>query len=746
MQNLHNTYVQNLAQFPVFYSVLSEQLGVSVTSLHTVEVGLLPCDGYGHWAWTFPERNSKGVVVGITKRYPNGKKMAITGSKRGLIYAKNQTHTTRYEQRNWVRVSPDYPCPVCNKSDGCMYPNGEYENPNAVVCVHVSEGSDRPLSEDAPGFLHILDPVRQRRVSLLLPSEHPILVVEGASDVCAAFDLGFTAVGRPSALGGGKDLTDLLGGCDCIIVGENDAGAGRRGMETTFTLLKDARVSCSKVMPPDGIKDLRQWKQTGLTQTELLDYIEKTKETTLGSSTFEDNAGPTIAKAWLRTKTVDGKLHFRIFHKGFVEFSGKCYEQLDDLSVRGDIYKYLEDKDYTTDEGVIKKYKPSKTKVNDVIDACSAICPIKRPWPVWLDDRDGPDPVRLVVFKNGILDINDYIKGKVTLYNPTPDLFTFNVLPYNFDESVESRLWNSVLPDIVEGDDERVRFFSQWFGYNIVPDMSQEKFLLMKGPPGSGKSTVLRTMTSMLGRNNWATTDFDSLSYRFGFESLMGKLAAVIGDETAMQRGQENVVLKRILNIVGRDPINIQVKFKDSMPDIHLRCRFTFAMNDYPAFKDPDQALKRRIIIMPFNKTFVDNPDTSLKDQLDIEASQGKLINFALRGLKDLYTNNEFAIPSISQRHHQAFLEFVSPMVEFAKQCIIVDPAYGEPVDYLYAVWKWWITREGRNVCLKGTFVRNLCTYMNAVHIRENETDNSQRVIMGVKINKWAKEGQAKGV
>jgi len=68
---------------------LAEQLGVSTASLNELRVGYgeLAC----RWCWSFPERNSSGLVVGISRRLVepvNGTgKLQVPGSRRGLSYA-----------------------------------------------------------------------------------------------------------------------------------------------------------------------------------------------------------------------------------------------------------------------------------------------------------------------------------------------------------------------------------------------------------------------------------------------------------------------------------------------------------------------------------------------------------------------------------------------------------------------------------------------------------------------------------
>ncbi len=60
---------------------LALKLGVSVQALRELWTGW---DGK---AWTFPERNSTGLIVGISRRFEDGSKRCATGSRRGLTYS-----------------------------------------------------------------------------------------------------------------------------------------------------------------------------------------------------------------------------------------------------------------------------------------------------------------------------------------------------------------------------------------------------------------------------------------------------------------------------------------------------------------------------------------------------------------------------------------------------------------------------------------------------------------------------------
>ncbi len=97
-----------------------------------------------------------------------------------------------------------------------------------------------------------------------------VLIVEGPSDVAAAITMGLTAVGKPNNLGGADHLAELLAphvaaGVPVLVLGENDRKAdgqwpGREGAEKTAQALADAwGVPVSWALPPEGVKDLRDW-------------------------------------------------------------------------------------------------------------------------------------------------------------------------------------------------------------------------------------------------------------------------------------------------------------------------------------------------------------------------------------------------------------------------------------------------------------------------------------------------------
>lgn len=137
--------------------------------------------------------------------------------------------------------------------------------------------------------------------ALFLPTGHvaakgDLLIVEGPTEAAAAIDLGFAVIGRPSCsayVRGTIDYIRLLSirrgsPVDAVIVANRDVRKvnritgkpfwpGQRGAGVLFRALLSACRSVRVVMPPRGIKDLRDWYRAGLKRRELLSIIERAR-------------------------------------------------------------------------------------------------------------------------------------------------------------------------------------------------------------------------------------------------------------------------------------------------------------------------------------------------------------------------------------------------------------------------------------------------------------------------------------
>ena len=130
---LFQTYQQNV--YPAMLEYLAEDLGVSTDSLTTIGVGY----EFVGPSWIFAERDAKGEIIGLIRRFDNGKKYTVAGSKRGLTYAINPNYgkeNDRYipGRHNWVRCSAALSCPICSRKKWCMVSAEDIDNPPAVLC------------------------------------------------------------------------------------------------------------------------------------------------------------------------------------------------------------------------------------------------------------------------------------------------------------------------------------------------------------------------------------------------------------------------------------------------------------------------------------------------------------------------------------------------------------------------------------------------------------------------------------
>lgn len=727
---------------PVLLKKISEQLGVSEDALRALEIGY----SLHNNCWVIPERNETGNIIGLSLRQWNGKKYMFPGSKRGLIYVPNIHNSPvssgyKAGPDNWTRTSEDNPCPICGKPDWCLVSSEMPQDPKAVLCCRVQNGASKSLGQ--AGFLHILKPEGELTEvgSVLLPSEHPLLIVEGASDVAAALDINMVAVGRPSNTGCLDKLSQLIAGRDVVVLGENDAGAGKEGMEKAFEILRPNAKTISKLMPPEGIKDLRQWINQGISQ-ELFLNLTRTKGETAHEDTILVSIAPMeLAKQFLETTYYqDDIFTLRIYHGSWYAYNGQCYKEIDRTVLRQQLYQYLGDKQFKkirVGGFDILNYDPTRYKIDEIIDALLAWCPIRRDEiPCWLDKDRRSNPKHILVFSNGYIDIDEYTDGAFKLHEPTPRFFSLSSYPYAFDPNATHALWDKFLNELFVDDPLKISLLQEWFGYNLIPDNSQEKFVMLLGPTRAGKGTILDVLTFILGEDQVLATSFKDYTRRFAIFPFLGKLAAVIGDVSVGSNYDATEALNILKRITGNDVIMIERKGKDiTQTCIKLYTRFTMAANVMPQLPDFARTIESRMMVIRFLKSFMGKEDTTLKSRLRHEAPG--ILLWALEGLRRLQKNRDFTLPASHGQVLRRVRSEITPFVEFIEDYCSLGESDDHYImtQHLYDCWKTWAIEHGEKLrTIRWLTQSVLALYPGTRLTRRVTSRGRKRIIYGIRL------------
>ena len=231
-------------------------------------------------------------------------------------------------------------------------------------------------------------------------------------------------------------------------------------------------------------------------------------------------------------------------------------------------------------------------------------------------------------------------------------------------------------------------------------------------------------------------------------QPLEGTLATLIGDAKTPHARESDSALEKLLQIVGGDPVTINRKGITQLPIVQLKCRFTMAMNELPAFADYANALEPRLNLLHFENSYIGREDRHLKARLNKEANAGKLINFALRGLKRLRENQIFTLPESSYVLQNQFRTISNPIHEFAAECCeFVATAQDRNSktfwlikNELYEAWRNWCKANGRSPGIKTLFYnRFLASYPDLEDTRRRVAGALRYILCGICLTNEAK-------
>jgi putative DNA primase/helicase len=454
-----------------------------------------------------------------------------------------------------------------------------------------------------------------------------------------------------------------------------------------------------------------------------------------------------LARIFLQERCSHPERSTLVFHKGEFHRWDGAYEVLSEKDVRAELAKTVKGEFDRINVREIETREPGKPPpkaarvtsalINNVTLALSgySLLGARVEPPAWLDEAPNWPARQILPARNGLLHLPSFVEGKRALMPPTPLFFCPYNIGYDFDpKAATPAVWLDFLRKLWEDDSESVATLQDWFGYHLTPDVSHQKIGTIIGPKRSGKGTIVRILTSMIGQANACNPTLSSLGTQFGNAVLIGKLAAMVTDARISGRSDIAQIVENLLSISGEDGKTIQRKH---LPDWtgKLMTKFTIISNETPRLADSSGALSGRMVILKLTKSFYGQEDRRLFDKL-IPELPGILL-WAIEGWKRLNERGHFVQPQSGVPLVEEMEELSSPIGTFVRDCCQVGSGREIETGKLFSAWKEWCQKMNReHAGDQQSFGRNLRTVLPTLETKPAKRGGEYyRIFQGIELN-----------
>lgn len=375
-------------------------------------------------------------------------------------------------------------------------------------------------------------------------------------------------------------------------------------------------------------------------------------------------------------------------------WDGRCWPELDRRTLSRDLYAFFDTAIFYKSGprgGSTPKetpFQPTRNKVADLLHALEAVVhlPADTDAPSWTIN-DPPAPAdELLPCANGLLHLPTR-----RLLDHDPRLFNLHAVPFAHDPNATCPRWETFLGQLWPDDPQSIAAVQEMFGYLVSGDTRLQKAFFLVGPKRSGKGTIGRVATALIGPADVAGPSMGAFASHFGLSALIGKRLAIVGD--ARIRANDDEIVQRVLSIVGEDVIDVDRKHRDPWHG-RLPTRLLLLSNELPSLVDSSGALASRFVLLRLTRSFIGKEDHHLEDTLVAELPG--ILNWALDGMDRLRRRGRFVIPDSSLELMTQLEDLASPISAFVRDRCTVDPMATVSCDTLYIAWRRWCADEGR--------------------------------------------------
>lgn len=246
------------------------------------------------------------------------------------------------------------------------------------------------------------------------------------------------------------------------------------------------------------------------------------------------------------------------------------------------------------------------------------------------------------------------------------DMYFSHCIPHRFTmECPSEEVTNMVdkfFSDIACGDDELVRLLYEIIAYSLTDGNPWQKTFFVYGNGGNGKGVYFQLLNAIFGKANVAHknwTDLSAAKGRYGIEDKM----LIICNDIDGDFVREPQALKTLTSC---EPQSVKKLYQNEYTVV-FRGKIISSGNSIPRVNDTSNGWQRRLVIIPFNGRFADNPDTTLGDRLSCEAAVEYIIAMAVIYLPKVLKEGFIMPKSVKQMLEEYRVEN-NPVLEFVQE------------------------------------------------------------------------------
>jgi P4 family phage/plasmid primase-like protien len=306
------------------------------------------------------------------------------------------------------------------------------------------------------------------------------------------------------------------------------------------------------------------------------------------------------------------------------------------------------------------------------------------------DDASERLGIQSLSFANGVLAFSEAC-DESDLVEHTPAYFTLVQLPYDYDPQADCPKWLRFLDEVTDGDGERIELLQQWAGYLLKQSTSQQKFLLIAGEGGNGKTVFTTMLEKMVGEDNVSHVGLCQFANRFSLSATQGKL---LNSSSESCHGLDELAETMLKSYMSGDRMTFERKYREPM---HARptAKVMISTNQLPQFTDKSRGIWRRMLFVPFGVTIAeDRQNPKLIDELSCELPG--IFNWAYDGFRSLNDAGRFVMPRKCQDAIAQYRRDVNPARTFLQDNYVAALEYeGLPCKEVYESYVTWCHENG---------------------------------------------------